>query len=395
MESTITPRGNRHFQNPITLEEWNDINGIDLNAKGKIRIIFKDSDDWFVMNPTGDGFCGLYTIKLAFDFQSKSALHSEYLIHPTKEALIKNIISGIKIYVTTRKLIINDLFKYSIDNARESGVNISLEDIQQISSTPYNMTLREKNTLRWKRQDIKAKLINFSKNRNITIQLISMLQAMINLFTIPIGNRTFILDIDDPTHFFIDGVQKTLNYEELKILRDEPNVDTFFLFFLAYHYQHNFIILFYDFAAKKEVDRLLCASVTFINYEIEHVFDEYGSSDIKHDKMIYNSRNFTNAVSNTSLMFNNGHFILFHNSDLNVKEKLIKKFLLRDPEVNGIWGLFTNFGPTVELITGPLAGKKKQKTKNRGKNRGKKQTFKRRQRQSRQQTQRIRQISKK
>jgi hypothetical protein len=94
-------------------------------------------------------------------------------------------------------------------------------------------------------------------------------------------------------------------------------------------------------------------------------------------------------------MFNNGHFILFHNFDITVKEELIKKFLLRDPEVNGIWGRFTNFGPTVELITVSLAGKKKQKTKKRGKKRVKKQTFKHRQRQSHQQTQRIRQISKK
>jgi len=395
MESTITPRGNYHFQDPITLEEWNDINAIDLNAKEKIRRIFNYSDVWYVMNPLGDGFCGLYTIKLAFDIQSKSALHLEHLKHPTKKGLINNIILGIETYVRTRNLIIKHLFKYSIDNALESGVNISLEDIQKISSSPNNMTLSQLSALRWKRHEVKTILINFTKNLNITIQLISMLEAMYNLFTIPIGDLTFILDIDDPTHFSIDGEQKTLNYEELKILSDEPNVDTFFLFFLAYHYQHNFIILFYDSTAKTEVDKRLCASVTFINYAIENGFDEYGNSDIKHDKIIYNSRSFTHAVSNTSLMFNNGHFILFQNFDITVKEELIKKFLLRDPEVNGIWGRFTNFGPTVELITVSLAGKKKQKTKKRGKKRVKKQTFKHRQMQSHQQTQRIRQISKK
>ena len=385
-----TPRGNRRATYQ-SLQDWIATNGLPGYAKNKLKSIFQDSDGWQVLNPAGDGFCGLYAVDLGNKFIERSEITDERLIHPTKEALLDHVIGGIEVYAATRKNIIDALAKYSgragderfieritnayiytQENTENAGRDIAIQNVEQYI--------------------VKNLLIDYTENLDITKMLISMLEEMPSHFkNKPINDHSYFeFNIYDPNHF--DKVHVTnIKKRELSALLVQGNVDIFFISFLAYYYERNFIVLFYDSHTAPD-QRFICNSVTYISYQIDNY--DY---DIRNHVITFNSRNYSAAVSQTSLLFNNGHYVLFHHPEFKVREKLISKFMTRvydvyNPWENWGWGTWQDSGPTAplfmdvnptELLELGAAIKKRKK-------RGKKQRQRQTQRQQRMLTQRQR-----
>lgn len=388
-----TPRGNRRATYQ-SLEDWNAENN--EYVKPRITRIFQDTDGWLVINPAGDGFCGLYAVELGNRFIKKSEITEDGLVHPTKEGLLDHVIGGIEVYAETRKNIIDALAKYS-GHAGDEGF------IERITKAYIYMQENTDNAGRdiaiqnVEQYIVKTLLIYYTQNLDITKMLISMLEEMPSHFkNKPINDHShFDFNIYDPNHF--DKVRVTRRKrEELNALLVQGNVDIFFISFLAYYYERNFIVLFYDSHAAPD-QRFICNSVTYISYEIADY--DY---DIQKHRITLNSRNYSAAVSQTSLLFNNGHYVLFHHPDFKVREKLISKFMARVYDVNNPWeqwgwGTWQDSGPTAPLVmnVNPAEllelGAAIKKRKKRGKKQKQRLTQRQRQRQERQRTQRQRQ----
>jgi hypothetical protein len=402
--SNRTPRGNRRATYQ-SLEAWNAENNEDV--KPSIERIFEDTHGWQVINPAGDGFCGLYAVDLGNQFINSSEITEDGLVHPTKEGLLDHVIGGIEIYAKTRKDIIDALAKYSGRTgtlAMYSGRAGNEALIERITNAYIYMQENTENAGRdiavqnVEQYLVKNLLIDYSLNLDITKMLISMLEEMPSHFkNKPINDRSYFdFNIYDPNHF--DKVQVTdIKKQELNALLDQGNVDIFFISFLAYYYQRNFIVLFYDSRAAPD-QRFICNSVTYINYLID-----YYDKNIKNHSITFNSRNYSAAVSQTSLLFNNGHYVLFHHRNFKVREKLISKFMTREYDVDNPWevwgwGTWQDSGPTAPLVMDVLpaeltelgAGIKKRKKRGKKQKQRLTQRQQLRQRQQQKQTQRQR-----
>jgi hypothetical protein len=400
-----TPRGNRRATYQ-SLEAWNAENNEDV--KPSIERIFEDFREWQVINPAGDGFCGLYAVDLGNQFINSSEITEDGLVHPTKKGLLNHIIGGIQVYAETRKNIIDDLAKYSGrtgELAEYSGHAGNERLIERITNAYTDLPENTENTenagsdiavQNFEQQTIKDLLIDYSLNLDITKMLISMLEEMPSHFkNKPINDHSYFdFNIYDPNHF--DKVYVTdIKKQELNALLDQGNVDIFFISFLAYYYERNFIALFYDSHAAPD-QRFICNSVTYINYAIAP------GNKIKDDIIVENSRNYSTAVSRTSLLFNNGHYVLFHHRDYNVRNKLISKFMTREYDVDNPWevwgwGTWQDSGPTAPLVMDVLPaeltelGAAIKKRKKRGKKQKQRLTQRQRQQQKQTQRQRLRQ----
>lgn len=380
-----TPRGNRRATYQ-SLEDWNAENN--EYVKPRIERIFQDTEGWLVINPAGDGFCGLYAVDLGNQFIKRSEITEDGLVHPTKEGLLDHVIGGIEVYAETRKNIIDALAKYS----GHAGDERFIERITN-AYTDILVNTGERIAVQNAEQYIvKTLLIDNTENLDITKMLISMLEEMPSHFkNKPINDKSYFeFNIYEPNHFDKVHVTNTKK-RELSALLVQGNVDIFFISFLAYYYDRNFIVLFYDSHAAPN-QRFICNSVTYIRYEI----DDY-DYDIQNHIITFNSRNYRAAVSQTSLLFNNGHYVLFHHPEFRVREKLISKFLAREYDVYNPWeewgwGTWQDSGPTAqlfmdvnptELLELGAAIKKRKK-------RGKKQKQRQTQRQQRRLTQRQR-----
>lgn len=402
-----TPRGNRRATYQ-SLEDWNAMNGLPGYAKDKITRIFQNTDGWLVINPAGDGFCGLYAVDLGNQFIKRSEITEEGLVHPTKEGLLDHVIGGIEVYAETRKNIIDALAKYTGrtgELAQYSGPAGNERLIERITNAYIYTQENTENAGRdiaiqnVEQYIVKNLLIDYTENLDITKMLISMLEEMPSHFkNKPINDHShFDFNIYDPNHF--DKVRVTRRKrEELNALLVQGNVDIFFISFLAYYYERNFIVLFYDSHAAPD-QRFICNSVTYISYEIA----DY-DNDIRKHRITFNSRNYSAAVSQTSLLFNNGHYVLFHHPEFKVREKLISKFLAREYDVYNPWeewgwGTWQDSGPTAPLVmnVNPTEllelGAAIKKRKKRGKKQKQRLTQRQqqRQRQPQKQTQRQRQ----
>jgi hypothetical protein len=252
--------------------------------------------------------------------------------------------------------------------------------------------------------EIKKRLLDSTLNLDITKMLISMLESMPTYFkNKPINDQSYFeFDIYNTDHWN-EGRLTRIKELELSTLLDQGTVDIFFISFLAYCYECNFIVLFYDGHAAPH-QRLICNSVTYINYAIAP------GNKIKDDIIVQNSRNYSTAVSRTSLLFNNGHYQIFYHPHENVRDKLISKFMTREYDVDNPWevwgwGTWQDSGPTAPLVMDVFPaeltelGAAIKKRKKRGKKQKQrltqrqqqKQTQRQRQRQQQKQTQRQRQ----
>jgi hypothetical protein len=396
------PRGNRKatFQ---SLEDWNVSNGLPVYAKESIERIFEDAYGWQVINPPGDGFCGLHAVSIGSNLIKKNKLNDDTLRPLIKEVLLEDVEIGIENYAETRRIIINDLAKYS----GRAGDNALIDEITNAyTDTPENIedALFVIAMKKSEQDEIKKRLLDSTVNLDITKMLISMLESMPTYFkNKPINDQSYFeFDIYNTDHWNKERLTR-IKELELSTLLDQGTVDIFFISFLSYCYECNFIVLFYDGRAAPH-QQLICNSVTYINYAIAP------GNKIKDDIIVQNSRNYSTAVSRTSLLFNNGHYQIFYNPHENVRDKLISKFMTREYDVDNPWevwgwGTWQDSGPTAPLVMDVFpaeltelgAGIKKRKK------RGKKQkqrltqrqrqmlTQRQRQRQQQKQTQRQRQ----
>ena len=333
----------------IKLNEWVNGSGMSNIAKEEIKTIFSQErglnggTGWQVINVRGDGFCGVYAVDIGKKIMTRGVREipptSEILIHPPKEELLECIYSGMEIYLQTRNEIIHDLVKYSVNNVRA-------EEVKQIQSISNDLRQAEIDQI----IRTKNRLYETTVNPNITHTLIYLLEAMIREFSAWVGNDYFNLNLD--RDFNINGTLKDEKRAELVRLTRESNVDTGIIFFLSYYFEHNFVVLYYKSNSPDEESKRLIASVTYIRYAIEeYVHPVTNQRNLKNDKIIYNSRSVDAALSNTSLMFNNGHFVLFHNPDRMLKESFIREFVLG--KGLGLWGTWHSIGATAELLFMP------------------------------------------
>jgi hypothetical protein len=394
------PRGNRKatFQ---SLEYWNDSNGLPGYAKASIERIFEDAYGWQVINPPADGFCGLHAVSVGSNLIKKNKLDDDTLRPLIKEVLLEDVEIGIEIYAETRRIIINDLAKYS----GRAGDNALIDEITNAyTDTPENIEDAGRNIAiqNVEKYIVKNLLLDSSLNRNITEMLISMLESMPTYFkNKPINDQSYFeFDIYNTDHWN-EGRLTPIKERQLSTLLDQGTIDIFFISFLAYCYECNFIVLFYDSRAAPH-QQFICNSVTYINYAIAP------GNKIKNDIIVQNSRNYSTAVSRTSLLFNNGHYQIFYYPEVNVREQLISKFIARKYDDADVgyddydnpkdwdqwgWGSWQDSGPTTKIVmnVSPEENFNLGAAIKKRKKQGKKQKQRLTQRQQQKQTQRQRQ----
>jgi len=347
----------------LPVEQWIDTKRISDHAKRHLRKIFTQTG-WQVINPEGDGFCGVNAIRIGRMLIERTIgadIPSDILTHTSKYELLEQIIRGMVIYRKTRQSLIKDLAKYSENK-------ITKEEITQIEYIYDDMDEEIKKKI----NNIKNRLRATSRNIIITNTLLDMLVVMMREYNAFVGeDKSFNLSFDDD--FTFDGTSTTLNdakIAELYSLTDPENVHSAVIYFLAYFYQHNFIILYY--IAFPDIDRqLFTASISYISYQIQT------TRSLMNDEIIFKSRDSSNVIDNTSLLFHDGDFVLFHNPNLDIKKAVLSMFIFeRNRFILGkednIWGTWDALGPTADLLfeieIDPLAAggqhrKKKQKQK--------------------------------
>ena len=340
-----------HYRNTsatiLQVNNWIDTLKISDHAKIHLRKIFTQTG-WQVINPKGDGFCGVNAIRIGRMLiqQNISAdIPQKILKHSSKSELRRQIIIGMQNYAKTRQSIIIDLAKYSENK-------VTKEEITQIEYI-YEDTDPE---IKKKINHLKLKLRKTSKNVLITDTLLDMLEVMrreVNSFVEDDNYFYFKLSLD--TDFTFDGTTATLTdskIAELYALTELENVNSAIIYFLAYYYQHNFIILYYIASLNLDV-QLFTASISYISYTIET------TKSLKNDNIIFNSRNSENVIENTSLLFHDGHFVLFHNPNRDIKKAVLSMFIFEKNRFilgkeDNIWGTMSALGPTADLLLEPL-----------------------------------------
>ena len=347
-ETPETPRGEeggedaRAARPPIPFTAWNSDNGINKLLKKKMRDMFGDSNSgWEVINVVGDGYCGLYAIRighLLIRDDVSEPVPAHILLHPARNALVENIIKGVKIYRETREKIIADLFRYSpsIDEDLKVRIRYLSQDY-----FPYEMPFQVEV------MDILQQLVRESTNIPITAMLLHMLSVMQITHHAWLGQTEFEFNIEDDfrdENFRDENRQLMFNESKREQLRllipTDYAVDMGILGFLAYHYQHHFISFFNERTRSDGDKNVQTTSVHFINYRI----DDRSAKNEDH-RITYCSLFLEERVKNTSLLFNNGHYIVFHNSDKDVKETLIEQLITRkglNERNETMWGVWVS-----------------------------------------------------
>ena len=288
--------------------------------KEKIMRLF-NAYGWYVINPPGDGFCGIYVTKIAYEmFILSSINYSTLLTCPVKEFFWDIIIMGIEFYRAIYKQLELDLVKY---------INLSLVEID-------NFILRldaGKNI-----EEITPRM----HNKPIAKMLISMYRTMLRHRFIPL-NASENIELHLDNDFTIDGILKKDKAEEFKQIELAGDVDIQILSFLAYAYEHNYIVLQYE---KWSQMGDLNARCTYhrLNYNYYEITWPNGKkTDLKEHTIKYNSQSDEEYKRNTSILFNDAHFVLIHNIDKTVTEQLIQEFMA--PNGEQLWrqnDAFTN-----------------------------------------------------
>jgi hypothetical protein len=232
-------------------------NSGDEFVKYKIEQIFDSNDNWKVIDPPGDGFCGLHAINIARQLLPNHLVSNitEYCPKKEKDLIINYIIDGITEY---RRV----LFKI-------------YEDMQ-----------------------------NPQINHIIKKKIIPLLDSMSEEPTTAIDDSDEMFGINMITDFENDML-KQAKIGTIKLLIHKGNVEALFLQFLAYKFKHSFIFLFYE---RRGNTSRRCT---------------YG--DIKYNDYTINKRANTieKIADNTSIIFNDGHYVLFYNEDKQKELSLI------------------------------------------------------------------------
>lgn len=311
------------IENRFTMQYASN-NNIDYSKimflKEKIKRLF-NAYGWYVINPPGDGFCGIYVANIADEMSESYAIdYISPIVCPSKDSLFKIIIRGIKSYRATYKQLEIDLLKY---------INLSIEEIDEL------LRLEDENRPH-------LNITDFAINKPIAKMLIGMYRSMNIQYNITIDGGVIILHLD--RDFTVNGELKKDTERELKKIKLYGDVDIQILYFLAYAYRHNYIVLQYNTMQQTypseqlyEVDELyrlnkdyMCNLIKFNFYEIKFPSDE--KDDLAKHTILFDSQSEEAYKSNTTILFNDRHFALIHNINKTVTESLIAEFMKPDGE---------------------------------------------------------------
>jgi len=313
------------FQLPI--EDWieshftlqyarnNNISYDDIvSLKEKITRLF-NAYGWYVIDPPGDGFCGIYVAKIAYEISRSYRFdYISPIVCPTKEFFFDIIIMGIESYRATYKQLEIDLLKY---------INLSLREIQQYIIRVDAGGDKEEITLRM-------------RNIPIAKMLIAMYRNMLRERTIPLtGADDSSIDLNLDRDFTSEGqlkIDKAIAFKQIELYGD---VDIQILYFLAYAYQHNYIVLQFEKWSRLGDLNERC-SYHRLNYNYYKIGWSRGKELAVSEHIIEsNSQSIEEYKKNTSILFNDAHFVLIHNIDKTVTEALIAEFA--QPNGEQLW----------------------------------------------------------
>jgi len=334
----------------------NNINQDEIvSLKEKILRLF-NAYGWYVINPPGDGFCGIYLANIAYEMSRSYVIdYISPIVCPNKEFLFKNIITGIELYRATYIKLQSDLKKYLNSSIEQIDYLLRLED----AGTPV------------------LNITDLALNKPIVKMLIDMYRSMKIEHNITFDSEGVIsldLEID-----FTDDGQHLNKYkaEDLKKITLYGDVDIQILYFLAYTYRHNYIVLQYNTIQQIYPSDILYAAdelyrlnknyiyhlINFNHYEIG--WHSGHEADLGKHKILFNSRSEEEYKSNTTILFNDRHFTLIHNIDKTVTESLIKEFM--QPYGERLWkgtaafdiqrGFFRVAQPLYDYISGRSRGR--------------------------------------
>ena len=306
----------------LSIEDWieshftedyasnSEIDYAEIEAlKDKILAVFSGIGvGWYVINPPGDGFCGIYVAEIAPQMSITPNIDFTRPFRcPTKALFHNTIIEGIQSYRDTYIQIQNDLVMY---------IRLPIEEI--------NTYIREADAVEDVNDIIEAFMI-VPRNKPIAKRLISMYRTMLKERFIPLNNsETIRLHLDDD--FTSGGLLRAEKAAEFKRIEVAGDVDIQILSFLAYAYQHNYIVLQYE---KRSQMGDLNAKCTYhrLNYYQYYIgWNSGGELDYKNHRIVYDSQSDVIYKTNTSILFNDSHYVLMINVDKTVTEALIQEF---------------------------------------------------------------------
>jgi hypothetical protein len=281
--------------------------------KEKITRLF-NAYGWYVIDPPGDGFCGIYVAQIAYKMaHSQSNDLISPIVCPNKEYFFSIIILGIELYRARYKQLETDLLKY---------INLSLGEIDQ-----YIIRLDAGDNY-----DITSRMYNIP----IAEMLIAMYRNMLRERTIPLtGADDSSIDLNLDRDFTSEGQlkrDKAIAFKQIELYGD---VDIQILYFLAYAYQHNYIVLQFEKWSRLGDLNERC-SYYRLNYNYYKIGWSRGKELAVSEHIIEsNSQSIEEYKKNTSILFNDAHYVLIHNIDKTVTEALIKEFA--QPNGEQLW----------------------------------------------------------
>ena len=297
-----------HFTEDYVLHSEIDYAEI-VALKEKILAVFSGIGvGWYVINPPGDGFCGIYVAEIAPQMSITPNIDfTRPFICPTKALFHNTIIEGIQSYRNTYIQLQNDLVMY---------IRLPIEEIDTY--------IREADAVEDVIYILEAFMI-VPRNKSIAKRLISMYRTMLKERFIPLNNsETIRLHLDDD--FTSGGLLRAEKAAEFKRIEVAGDVDIQILSFLAYAYQHNYIVLQYE---KRSQMGDLNAKCTYhrLNYYQYYIgWNSGGELDYKNHSIVYDSQSDVIYKTNTSILFNDSHYVLMINVDKTVTEALIQEF---------------------------------------------------------------------
>jgi hypothetical protein len=159
-----------------------------------------------------------------------------------------------------------------------------------------------------------------------------MFESMLRERFIDINNKlTFDLNLD--TDFTEQGnlkQEKLTQLEQLQLHR-QGNVSIQFLAFLAYKYEHNYIVLEYQNLSYSGDVNTKCTYLN-LNYYEYYIYKPYGEERKENHIILFNNQTHEKYKSNTSILFNDGHYVLFQNPSKYIEEDLIQEFIYHGAE---------------------------------------------------------------
>ena len=274
------------------LESWLESHFIHLHQYDKdiimshIRTLFNsDWGNWQIINPPGDGFCGVYAMnilkKLRRNHRNRHAINQRILQCPTKLTLTNDIIWGIEKYRDAYFRITRDINKYE-------------------------------------------------NNKPIQDELIRLKDLMIDPVFFSTG---MVIEGANPISFTLDLTEDFTEPLGLSVLKDVKrqqviqlihagSIEILFFYFLAYRYEQNYIVLNYSpsWLTANFSDKLRYDPINYVDYVIKDYRPDYSDSEF-----IYNTQIDPLYAENTSILFNDGHYVIFYNEDLNVEHRKINE----------------------------------------------------------------------